>query len=153
AASEATQAMMDHLLNAEVMFPPLPAVLKPGAWIANQVLRTATIATMPRWQRRLANLRQPRLIDAAIVPPMRAVFRIAATSVRLQLRLLAMISPATVPVVEPMFRGIKPEREETVAPAEAFRRHGVSPPAELSAQLQNGAHHTAVGDGPISAPA
>jgi uncharacterized protein (DUF2236 family) len=132
AASEATQAMMDHLLNAEVMFPPLPAVLKPGAWIVNQFLRAATIATMPRWQRELANLRQPRLIDVAIVQPMRAAFRVAAVSNRLQLRLLAMISPGTVPIVEPMFRAVKPEREETLTPAEAFNRHGVRTPAELS---------------------
>jgi uncharacterized protein (DUF2236 family) len=154
AASEATQAMMDHLLNAEVIFPPLPTALKPGAWIANQVLRTATIATMPRWQRELANLRQPRLFDAAIVPLMRSVFRVAATSNRLQLRLLGMISPGTVPIAEPMFRGLKPEREETVSPAEAFERHGVPVPGDLYPLLRAGAAPTTpLGAAPATASA
>ena len=58
AGSEAAQSMMDHLLNAEVMFPPLPRVLRP-AQVVNRVLRAATIATMPRWMRQLAGLRQP----------------------------------------------------------------------------------------------
>ena len=135
AASEETQAMMEHLLNAEVMFPPLPAVLRPGAWVVNKVLRAATIATLPRWQRRLAGLRQPRVVDALVVPVMRIAFRLAALSTRAQLVGLGFISPSTVPVVEPVFREIPPERAETVTPAEAFERHGTPTPAELHAQL------------------
>lgn len=51
--------MMAHLLNAEVMLPPVPAMLRPGAWVVARVLRAATIATMPRWMRRMAGLRTP----------------------------------------------------------------------------------------------
>jgi uncharacterized protein (DUF2236 family) len=132
AASEATQAMMEHLLNAEVMFPPLPAILRPGAWVVNKVLRTATLATMPRWQRKLAGLHQSRLADAAVVPVMRVAFRLTAASTRLQLALLGLISPSTVRIVAPVFREITPLREETLTPAQAFERNGVAAPAELT---------------------
>ena len=68
AASEATQAAMDHLLNADVIFPPLPAALRPGAWVVARFIRAGVIATLPRWQRDLGNLRQPRIADALIKP-------------------------------------------------------------------------------------
>lgn len=139
AASEATQSMMKHLLNAEVIFPPLPAALRPGAWIASKILRSATIATMPRWQRQLAGLRQPHWVDAMIVPLMRTAFRAVAASTWVQLRLLSMISPSTVPVVEPVFREIPPERDETLTPAKAFKRHETPTPGELFAQLHDAA--------------
>jgi hypothetical protein len=130
--------MMDHLLSAEVIFPPLPAILKPGAWVIANLLRAATVATIPRWQRRLGGLRQPRLVDALIVPVMRPAFWIGARSRGLQLTLLAIISPGTVQVAEPMLRGLKPEREETLTPSEAFERHQTPTPAELYAQVHNG---------------
>ena len=136
AASEATQAMMAHLLNAQVALPPQPLLLRPGASVVSRFLRAATIATMPRWQRRLAGLRQPRLVDGAIVPVMRIAFRVGAASTGLQLRILKLISPGTVPIAGPMLRGIKPAREETVSPAEAFARHGVPTPAQLRAGFE-----------------
>jgi uncharacterized protein (DUF2236 family) len=139
AASEATQAVMDHLLNAEVMFPPMPRVLRPGAWVVNRVLRAATIATMPRWQRRLAGLGQPRLVDTLIRPVMRLAFRVGAMSKRLELLLLRLISPATVPVVAPMLSGIRPAQEETLTPASAFEHHRTPRPIDLYRSLQNGA--------------
>ena len=137
AASEATQAMMEHLLNAEVIFPPLPAILRPGAWVVGRVQRAATLATMPRWQRKMAGLRQSRVVDAMVVPVMRLAFRVGALSTWLQLRLLALGSPSTVPVVEPVFREIPPLREETLGPAEAFELHRVPTPAEIYAQLRS----------------
>ena len=66
---------------------------------------------------------------------MRISFRIAAASVALQLRILKMISPGTVLIVAPVFKEIKPRREETLTPAEAFERHQVPPPADLGTQL------------------
>jgi uncharacterized protein (DUF2236 family) len=134
AASEAAQSMMDHLLNAEVMFPPLPRVTAPGVWTANKVLRAATIATMPHWMRELGGLRQSRAVDAAIVPFMRAQFRLADASTSLKLLNLGILSPSTRPVVEPVFRGIKPLREEVLTPAEARERHGAIKPLDYYAQ-------------------
>jgi len=136
AASEATQSMMDHLLDAEVMFPPLPRFTAPASWIASKVLRAATIATMPTWMRRLANLRQPAAIDRAVVPLMRIVFRVVASSVRLELFALGLISRSTRPVVEPVLRGIPSERHETLTPAEARSRHGAATPVEQYARLR-----------------
>jgi uncharacterized protein (DUF2236 family) len=136
AASEAAQSMMDHLLNAEVMFPPLPRLARPGAWVANRALRAATIATMPKWMRELGGLRQPTAVDRAIVPLMRANFRTVALSTRLQLAGLGLISPATRPVVEPVLRGIAPEREETLTPVEARERYDALKPTALYAQIR-----------------
>jgi uncharacterized protein (DUF2236 family) len=136
AASEATQAMMDHLLNAEVMFPPMPRIARPGAWVANKVLRAATIATMPRWMRDLGGLRQPRVVDRALVPLMRVVFAATAVSARAQLFLLGLISPSTRPGVEPVLRRTPPRTEETLTPAEARERYGGLAPAEIYARIR-----------------
>jgi uncharacterized protein (DUF2236 family) len=136
AASEATQQAMDHLMNAEVIFPPMPLVLRPAAWMLAKTLRVAIIATLPRWQRELANLRQPRLVDAAIRPVMRLSFRLVDTSPKLKVLIVGLTSPATVPIAAPMLLGIKPEREDTLTPADSFKRHGVPTPAGLYSQLK-----------------
>jgi len=135
AASEVTQAAMDHLMNVDVVFPPVPTVLKPAAWVLAKLLRIAIIATLPRWQRDLANLHQPRIIDALIRPVMRVGFRVAAIP-RLEVFVLGLISPATVPIAAPALLSVKPLREETLAPAAAFKRYGVPTPRELYEQLK-----------------
>lgn len=136
AASESTQSMMHHMLDAKVMFPPVPRVFKPLAWVVSRVLRTATIATMPRWQRRLAGLRQSRVADWAVFPIMWVAFQLSTLRGRSQLRILGMLSPATRPVVEPVLRGIEPRNRVTFTPAEARERYGVLPPVELYRQLR-----------------
>lgn len=130
AGSEAAQSMMDHLLNAEVMLPPVPSALRPLSWVVNKVMRVATIATMPRWMRKMAGLRQSRLADALITPVMKINFGVAARSKRLQLLLLPLLSPSTVDVVAPVFLGVAPTNPRTFTPAEARERHGVLPPVE-----------------------
>lgn len=62
--SDIARAAMDHLLTAELMLPPMPRILRPGAWLVSRVLRAGTIATMPRWMRDLGGLRQSRIVDA-----------------------------------------------------------------------------------------
>lgn len=136
AASEAAQSMMDHLLNAEVMFPPMPRVLTPGAKVVNRALRAATIATMPQWMRALANLRQPAAVDAAIRPVMKAHYRAVASSTRATLTAVKLISPATLPVVEPIYRNVTPPDPRTYTPAEARERHGFVTPTEQYARLR-----------------
>jgi uncharacterized protein (DUF2236 family) len=130
AGSEEAQLMMDHLLNAEVMLPPLPLVLRPGSWVVARFLRAATIATMPRWMRRMAGLRQPRIVDALITPVMKISFRLAGLSPRLQVLSLRQISPSTVPVAAPVLLGIPPRRAETLTPSEARERYGYERPAQ-----------------------
>jgi uncharacterized protein (DUF2236 family) len=131
AASEATQTAMDHLMNAAVIFPAMPFVLRPGAWLLAKTLRVAIIATLPHWQRELGNLRQPRLLDGAIRPAMRLGFRVANSSPRLKMAMVGLLSPATIRIAGPMLLGIKPLREETLTPEASFERHGVPTPAEL----------------------
>ncbi|MEV4422930.1 oxygenase MpaB family protein [Patulibacter sp. NPDC049589] len=130
AGSEAAQSMMDHLLNAKVMMPAVPRALRPGQWVVNKALRIATIATMPRWMRKMAGLRQSRVLDVAIRPVMKASFRLASLSPRVELFLVGQLSPSTVPVVAPILLGIPPERAETLSPAEARERYGYDKPAE-----------------------
>ena len=137
AGSEAAQSMMDHLLNAEVMLPPMPRWARPGTWVVNKTLRMATIATMPRWMRKMAGLRQGRVADALVTPVMRASFRVLSLSPRLQLATLPMLSPSTVAVAGPVLLGIAPERAETVTPAQARERHGVLPPVEEYARFRD----------------
>jgi uncharacterized protein (DUF2236 family) len=136
AASEATQAAMDHLMSAEVAFPPMPAAIKPGAWVLAKLLRVAVLATLPHWQRDLANVRQPRLLDTLIRPVMRIGFAAVDKSPRLKVLILRLTSPQTVPIAGPMILGLKPVNEETLTPAESFERHGVPTPAELYERLK-----------------
>lgn len=135
AATEATQSMMDHLLNAKVMFPPMPLAFRPGAWVVSKLLRWATLATLPRWQRKMAGLRQPRVVDVLVRPVMWMAFHLAALSPRYQLVLLNQISPSTVPIVEPLLRGVPPTSDEVLTPGEAFARYGHAPPAQMYEQL------------------
>jgi uncharacterized protein (DUF2236 family) len=137
AASEATQEAMDHLMRAEVIYPELPLVVKPPLAIFARLLRAAVISTLPRYQRELGNLRQPRIVDALIGPVMRAHFKLLARSPRLQLRLLGVLSPSTVPIAGPALVGLPPRTDEVVTPEETFRRHEAPTPAELYAELRH----------------
>ena len=119
------------------MFPPMPRVASPAAWIANKALRIGTIATMPRWMRDLAGLRQRGLTDRMIRPVLRASFRIGASNATFQLMTLRLISKSTVPVVEPIFRQIPATNPVTLTPAEARARYGAITPLELYADLRS----------------
>jgi hypothetical protein len=110
--------------------------MRPGRWVINRALRSATIATMPHWMRKMAGLRQSRLVDAAITPVMRIAFRISNANARLKLLGLRLISPSTVPVVAPALLGIAPQNPETLTPAEARARYGVLPPRDEYARFR-----------------
>lgn len=130
AGSEAAQSMMEHLLNAEVMLPEMPAIFRPGQKIVAWFLRKATVATMPRWMRKMAGIRQSRLTDIAVRPVMKLNFWAANVSPRLGVRLLRLLSPSTVPVAAPVLLGIPAVCDETLTPAEARERYEVLPPSE-----------------------
>lgn len=140
AASEATQEVMAHLLNADVMFPPLPGIFRPVAWLASRALRAATLATMPDWQRKLAGLRQSTLTDTLVRSIGRLLFRSFArlASNRMQLLLLGWISPATKPVVEPVFLDRTPKNSEVLSPEEAYLRYDKPTPAAQYRLIQEG---------------
>jgi len=130
AGSEAAQSMMDFLLNGKVMFPPVPRLLQPGMSAINRAMRIATIATMPRWMRKLGGVRQSRLLDALIRPPMKLTFKLVHGNRRLELALLGQMSPSTLAVVKPVFMDVAPSRAETLTPAEARARYGYAKPSE-----------------------
>jgi hypothetical protein len=135
AASEATQEAMNHLMHAEVMFPPIPLLLRPGFWLVAWFLRHGVIASLPHWQRDLGNVNHPRALDVLIGPVMKVAFRLVNTSSWLKVRLLGILSPLTVPVAGPMLRGVRPRSYDVLTPEESFGRHGVQTPRELYEQL------------------
>lgn len=128
--SPVARSTMKHLLNADVMFPPLPKVLRPAALFVAFVLRVATIATMPHWMRELSGLRQSSWLDRAIVPVMKLSVRTIRLSVRAQLQVLARIAPSVVPVAGPVLLDLPPVHRQTLTPAEARVRCGYDRPAE-----------------------
>ncbi len=137
AASESTQVMMHRILGAlyDVIAESRPRSWVPLAWTAAATVRMATIATMPRWQRELAGVRQSRITDVAIRPVLRFVFGLVAASRASEMRWLRILSPVILPVMEPVIRGIAPARPVTLTPAQAFRRYGLSTPREIHTGL------------------
>ncbi|MDX3848410.1 oxygenase MpaB family protein [Streptomyces europaeiscabiei] len=129
-ASPIARQAMNHLLRSELVFPPTPRWAKPVTLAVAKAQRIATLATMPRWMREMAGIRQSRLLDTLIVPVMKTAFALAHLSPRAELRLLARLSPSTVAVIAPMKLGIPPRNEEVLTPAEARARHGYAKPAE-----------------------
>ncbi|QWF84061.1 oxygenase MpaB family protein [Amycolatopsis sp. CA-230715] len=134
--SAAARSTMDHLLHAEVMLPPLPPVLWPGALVITTALRIASIASMPRWMRELAGIRQSRLLDALIVPVMRISFRLTRISRWFQLGALHLLSPSTTSVVAPVLFDIPATNPGTLTPAAARDQHGYPKPAEAHLDLR-----------------
>ena len=102
AVSEAALRMMDHLLNAKVVLPPAPPALKPAVEIINWFLRAGTIATMPRWMRRLSGFDQPRIVDIGVRPVLTLSFGIINRIPRLKLAVAGLIAPSMVPVAAPL---------------------------------------------------
>lgn len=126
-ASPIARQAMNHLLRSELVAPPVPGWAKPLSLAVARTQRIATLATMPHWMREMAGLRQSRLLDALVVPVMRAAFALVHLSPRVELRLLGRFSPSTVPVVAPVKLGVRPHTEEVLTPAQARARHGLGP--------------------------
>jgi uncharacterized protein (DUF2236 family) len=147
AGSEAAQRAMTHLLRADVMLPPMSWALRPGALVVTRVLRAATLATMPRWMRRLGGLRQSRITDALVVPVMKVAFWTVDRSAGVKVALLRILSPMTVPVAEPVLRGISPRNPEVLTPTEARERYGYDHPREAHLDLRAKQAARVFGDG------
>jgi uncharacterized protein (DUF2236 family) len=138
AGSEQAQQMMDFLFNTtESAMGPTPRGL---GWLRRAIVRWhrwAIIATLPRYQRRLAGVRQPRLADAIVVPITRWLYKpffwraaqpLLATFVRWS-------SPSTLGVVAPMFLHIAPRDPRTYTPAQARERLAILAPREEYARF------------------
>ncbi|WP_051945148.1 oxygenase MpaB family protein [Streptacidiphilus rugosus] len=135
-ASPIARQAMNHLLRTELVLPPTPGWAKPLSAVVARAQRIATVATLPRWMRELAGIRQSRLLDVLIVPVMKLSFALAHLSPRVELLLLGRLSPSTVPVIAPMKLGVPPRNAEVLPPAEARARHGFVRPAEAHQDLR-----------------
>ncbi len=136
AGSEVAQSMMAYLLDARVMLPEHPAYLKPASAVVAAFIRAGTIATMPRWMRRMGGLQQSRAVDVAVRPVLRLAFRAVAVHPRVELAVLRVLSPMTVPVVAPVLLGVEPTHPVTLTPAEARARYGYDKPSEAHLELR-----------------
>lgn len=134
--SDIAKNAMNLLLRADVMLPPVPLVLKPFMWVVTAFLRRGTLATMPRWMREMSGLPTGRVLDALIVPWLSAAFTLVSFSVRLQLILLRLISPMTLPVAAPVLLQVEPRTKETLTPREAQQRYGYDLPSEAHLELR-----------------
>ena len=146
-ASPIARQAMNHLLRTELVLPPVPLWAKPVSLAVAKAQRIATIATMPRWMREMAGIRQSRLLDLLIVPVMKVSFALAHLNPRVELRLLGLLSPSTVPVIAPVKLGIPPRKEEVLTPAEARARYGYAKPAEAHLEFRARQAARVFGDG------
>ncbi|WP_206314174.1 oxygenase MpaB family protein [Streptomyces coryli] len=136
AASPIAKQAMRHLLKTELVLPPMKWWEKLPAYVSARTLRIATLATMPRWMRKMAGLPHSRLLDVLVVPVMRLSFAVVHRSPHLELELISRLSPSTVPVIAPMKLGVPPLNEEVLTPAEARARHGYPRPADAHHDLR-----------------
>lgn len=136
AASEAAQRMMWHLLNGVLDIAPRSGLLGLARRPANFVIRTGAIATLPRYQRSLAGIRQSRVTDVLITMVLRLGFAVAARSIPLQRWIGRQVAPKSLDVIEPHWQGIEPVDPVVLTPAEARERYGYPRPADAHHDLR-----------------
>ncbi|MBM7517720.1 oxygenase MpaB family protein [Nocardioides nitrophenolicus] len=120
---------MAHLMDVGQLVE-VPWPLRPAQWLVALFFRAGVIATLPHWMRELGGVTQPRVMDVVARPVLRATFAALSVSRRLQLRILALLSPSTVPVVAPVLLGVPPVTPELLTPTQAQARYGYDRPAE-----------------------
>ncbi|HSX66897.1 oxygenase MpaB family protein [Nocardioides sp.] len=147
AASEAAQQMMDHLLDGVNAVVPRKGLLRAVRPLANRTLRHATIATMPRYMRDLAGVRQGRVTDLVVTLWLRTLMAVAARSHGIQRYILGTLSPRTLPVIEPHWRGIAPLAPVVLTPEEARHQWGYPRPRDAHLELRARQAQRVFGDG------
>lgn len=136
AATEETQDIVHHLLDASAfLMDDLSAVYRPFKSITRELIKKTTIATMPRWLRRMAGVQQSALTDAAAILGSKAVLKVSSMlPERQQLFILKRVSPGAAKVLKPILLGKPPINAEVLEPEEAFKKAGFKLPRE---QYQN----------------
>lgn len=145
--SDIARQAMNHLLKADVMMPPMPFFLRPGAWFVGRVLRAGTVSTMPKWMNEVSGLKQWAVTGFLATILLKVSFRVIHLSKRAELALLSVLSPMTVPVVAPILLGVPPRNEEVLTPAEARERYGYDKPAEAHLAWRAKQHARVFGEG------
>ncbi len=144
--SPIAQRAMKHLMDVDQLVD-VPRLLRPAHWVVGRFFRAGVIATLPHWMREMGDLPQRRAVDVAVRPVLRATFAVLSVSTRLQLRILALLSPSTPPVVAPALLGVPPVNDEVIAPAEAQRRYGYDAPARAHLEWRAKQHERVFGRG------
>jgi uncharacterized protein (DUF2236 family) len=118
--SESSRELVDYFLRSRRQ------VAGNGLWLGSRLMAASSIATIPRWMRKLGGFDQPAWLDAAIVPLTRAAVRAGAQPAvsRATLRALA---PSALPVMEQVLRKEQPARNEVLTPEQARQRYGRLP--------------------------
>ncbi len=115
-----------------------------GLWAGSHLMAAASIATIPRWMRRLGGFDQPAALDAAVVPAARLAVRAAALPSVARM-VLAGMAPSALPVMNQVLRKEQPLRAETLSPSQARQRYGrAAPPAAAARLVTTGAMTGAV---------
>lgn len=134
--SESARTAMRHLLQADVMLPPMSPLFRPATFVSTQVLRRGTLATMPAWMREMSGLPVNPLSDRLVRPLLRLTFWLVSLNTAVQLTLLRLISPMTLPLAGPVLQGIAPRSTTTMTPREAQAAYGFTPPAQAHADFR-----------------
>ncbi|GED96411.1 oxygenase MpaB family protein [Gordonia crocea] len=144
--SDIAKRAMNHLLQAEVMLPTMPLLLRPATRFITWFLRRGTLATMPRWMREMADLPTGRFLDAVALPFLSAAFTLVSLSSYLELILLRLLSPASVPVAARVLRAVPPTNPVTTTPREAQRRFGLANPRDAHVELRQRQYRRVFGE-------
>lgn len=131
AATEATQQHVDFLLNATPYGVP-----KPIAKTIGLLFRKVTIASLPRWMRKMGGIKQSPMTDAVATVIVRALMRTAARSIDLQRFILRRASPGSIPIADPKLCRVSPKDIRIWEPAEARSHYGYIAPAEQFAAIK-----------------
>jgi uncharacterized protein (DUF2236 family) len=127
--SEAAQRTFTAIANFTVN-ETLPRGMRPLFAVTRPFLRAATLATLPRWLRRVGGTEQSRMTDTLITMLARPFFALLARSPRLQIKMINGLSPLSVPVLAPALLGVPPLNPQVVHPAEAWAKADRPTPRE-----------------------
>lgn len=137
AATAATQETVAHYLIAAGYLLPDHPLIRPLRPVVGRILRTATIATLPRRMRSMAGVQQSKVTDTAIVLLLRPTFRMIASSKRVQVAMVETLSPLTARVLLPVILELPATEPVVRTPDEARQLHGIRTPAEQISALKS----------------
>ena len=87
------------------------------------------------------------MLDALVVLPLRAGFTVISMSTRLQLMLLRLLSPTTLPIGARVLQSVPPANPVTTTPREAQARHGYPNPAQAHRDFREKQRTRVFGEG------
>ncbi|WP_406239259.1 oxygenase MpaB family protein [Nocardia sp. NBC_01009] len=118
--SERAEEGMHHLLWTS---------LRNGAGLSyfagSRLLSLASVATLPKWMRKLGRFDRPRIVDLLVRPTARIIVRGASAFNSYGLIVAApFIAPMAGQILEQHLKGEPPAELETITPAQARSRYG-----------------------------